>query len=348
MKIHLLLTNPNFVDSLGRDNCNEPWVRFKNHFEAAGHEVSVIIDDKIFETDTIVYIDSHFLFRNFFDLLYKYFYFLIKNRIVIKYLSFLNSKKTKSKSILVLLEPESVVPNNFDPKYRQYFKNVFSWNKKIINDLTYFVQSPFTSIIPKVKSVPFNSKKLIVDISGNKFSNHNLELYSYRRELISYLNDNYSNEFDLFGTNWNKKYVKSKHFFQYLFNYKFLNTYRGFADDKFTTISNYRFCVCIENMKNINDYISQRLFDILHSKSIPLIYGANNIESYLPSDCYIDLRIYENDFKKLIDRLISFGEKEHESYLKNISKFLKSEKAKIFYSENFINKISSKIIQSNK
>lgn len=346
MKIHLLLTNPEFVDSLGRDNCNEPWVRFKNQLESEGHKVNTIIDDKIYDSDIIVYIDSHFLFRNVFDKLFKYFYFFVKNKKILKYLKFLNAKTTKAKSILLLLEPESVIDNNFDIKYRQYFKKVFSWNKKIINDLTFFIQSPYTSVTPNIKPIPFNSKKLIVDISGNKFSNHSLELYSYRRAFISYLNDNYSDDFDLFGTNWNKKFVKSKHFFHYLYNYRFLKTYRGFADDKFITISKYKFCICIENMKNIDDYISQRLFDILHSKSVPLVYGASNIESYLPNDCYIDLRKYENNFKKLLDRLISFDENEYESYLKNISKFLKSEEAKIFYSKNFVQKISNYIIQS--
>ena len=243
MKIHLLLTNPKFTDSLGRDNCNEPWVRFKNHFENLGHELNTVIDEKIYDSDLIIYIDSHFLFRNIFDKLFKYFYFFIKNRSILRYLSFLNSKKTKKKSYLILLEPESVINNNFDFKYRQNFKYIFSWNKRIIKNSSFFIQSPYTTIIPKIKPIPFKSKKLIVDISGNKFSDHSLELYSYRRELISFLNHNFSNEFDLYGTKWNRKFVRSKHFFHYFLNYKFLNTYKGFAENKFNTISNFKFCI---------------------------------------------------------------------------------------------------------
>ena len=39
MKIHLLLTNPSFFNDLGRDNCNEVWIKLKNTLEKNGSQL---------------------------------------------------------------------------------------------------------------------------------------------------------------------------------------------------------------------------------------------------------------------------------------------------------------------
>ena len=183
----------------------------------------------------------------------------------------------------------------------------------------------------------------MVDISGNKFSDHKDELYSFRRELVSFFDNEISKDFDLFGNLWNKKIVKSKFFFNYLFKYKKIKSYKGYCDSKFQTISKYKFCLCIENMGNINDYISQRLFDILHSNCVPIYLGASNIENYIPKNCFIDLRDYNNNFSELLYKLKSIDEIDYQSYLDSIKVFLNSEKEKLFSSIYIANTITNKL-----
>lgn len=343
MRIHILLTNPSFFTDLGRDNCNEVWIKLKNTLEKNGFSVTFGFNDNLIKCDKLIYLDSIYLYRNIYDFFLKYFYFLIKNPDVIKYLSYLNKNTTINKSAILLLEPPSILKNNINKKYYKDFRYVFSWNKDVIKSNEYFIQSPCTSIFPKLKKRNFKDKKLLVDISANKFSNHKDELYSYRRELVSYLDNEIPKDFDLFGSLWNKKIVKSKFFFNYLFKYKKIKSYKGYCDSKFQTISKYKFCLCIENMWNINDYISQRLFDILHSNCVPIYLGASNIENYIPKKCFIDLRDFNNNFSKLLDKLISINEIDYQSYLDSIKVFLNSNQAKLFYSNYFANTITNKL-----
>ena len=62
--------------------------------------------------------------------------------------------------------------------------------------------------------------------------------------------------FDLFGVHWDKC-----HF----------NCYKGYAPSK-ATLKNYKFCICFENITNVNGYISEKIFDCLQYGCVPIYW----------------------------------------------------------------------------
>ena len=102
-----------------------------------------------------------------------------------------------------------------------------------------------------------------------------------------------------------------------------MSVYKGLAQDKLETISNYKFNFCYENTKNFNGYISEKIFDSFKTGSIPIYYGTNDIEKYVPKNLFIDAK----EFSKL-DELrnycnsLSLGEINIK--LKEIKKFLRN------------------------
>jgi len=63
----------------------------------------------------------------------------------------------------------------------------------------------------------------------------------------------------------------------------------------------YKFIICIENSKT-NGYITEKIFNVFLSKSIPIYDGAPNILNYINQESFI---IYDNLFIKKINMLLN-------------------------------------------
>ena len=59
----------------------------------------------------------------------------------------------------------------------------------------------------------------------------------------------------------------------------------------------YVFSVCFENAKGFPGLITEKIFHCFNAGSIPIYFGASNIEKHIPEDCFIN---YEN-FKSIKD-----------------------------------------------
>ena len=90
-----------------------------------------------------------------------------------------------------------------------------------------------------------------------------------------------------------------------------------------------------ENTKNINGYITEKIFDSFHAGCIPIYLGADNITNYIPQNCFIDKRMFKS-YNELYVFLKTMTKHEYLTYLQNIKEFLNSDKAKLFTGENLI------------
>ncbi len=72
----------------------------------------------------------------------------------------------------------------------------------------------------------------------------------------------------------------------------------------------------------------------LISKSVPIYIGANNIENYIPKNCFIAKNDFK-DYKELYEFLKNISEKEYQEYINNIENFLDSDKFLYFNPINF-------------
>lgn len=129
----------------------------------------------------------------------------------------------------------------------------------------------------------------IVVINGNHMPrSFSGELYSKRIEAMASLaKDGFV---DLYGRGWEKWWSPESMWPAYWKNRRtLLSIHRGSCRSKIETLSQYRFCLCFENMA-MQGYVTEKIFDCLYAGTIPLYLGAKDIENLIPSDAYVDCR----------------------------------------------------------
>jgi len=251
--------------------------------------------------------------------------------------------KNHDNLILLLMEPESVIPENFFLKFHKNFKYIFTWNDELIDNKKYFKipAVPQPHDYPDIPTINFKDKKLLINISSNKFSKHKDELYSERLRTIRYFENSQPNEFDLYGQNWNTR-IKGKFFYKI----KYFKSYKGIVKNKWEVIPKYKFGIAYENIKNCSGYITEKIFDIMRCKSIPIYWGAKNIDQYINNDLFIDRRNFSTN-SELEKYLISMNESEYNKRLNAINNYLKSDGFSFFKNDNFCKILLSPIIRND-
>lgn len=250
-------------------------------------------------------------------------------RIDYTFLRLFMRKYPLAKRVLFPWEPEVVSKGhsieNLE-KLAKYFDYVLTWNDDLIDDKKFFKINyahhlvAYSSRIPSMSE--FLNRKLLVQVSSNKVSNHPFELYSLRKKFNYLAEERLGNDFSYYGSRWSTK----------------SSSFNGIAQDKTKTISQFKFSLCLENMKSVNGYITEKIFDCFTSGVVPIYYGASNITNYIPKECFIDLRDFENT-NELFAYLVSMDYKEWKKYLIEAKEFLSSEKTHQFSVDYTVEKI---------
>jgi len=163
--------------------------------------------------------------------------------------------------------------------------------------------------------------------TNKKPRSHHKGLYSERIKAVKFFSR--TNEIDLYGFGWDKR-----PFFPYWFYKSALQkVYKGSVESKYQTLSKYNFAMCFENMI-MRGYITEKIFDCFFAGTIPVYWGAFDIEKYVLKECFIDVREFKN-YGELRAFLKSLTKSEIESYRENARKYLSSEQYKPFTKEYF-------------
>jgi len=112
---------------------------------------------------------------------------------------------------------------------------------------------------------------------------------------------------------------------------------------KFEIISKYKFNIAFEGQL-FNGRITEKVFQAMICGSIPIYLGPDNIDDYIPSDCYVDFR--DKNFEKLYKTIVEMSEEEINQYKDRIKNFLYSIKGDIF-SSVILAKVIEKIIRTH-
>jgi len=254
----------------------------------------------------------------------------------------------KNKSYLIALESPHFDPAAIATKNHGHFQKIFTNNDDLIDNKKYFKVN-YAYDIPKLIPKQFKTKKLCCVLAGNKSAHHPNELYTKRVAIIRWFEDHHPRDLDLYGIGWD----------QYRFGHSFIGrilnkpkifrkkklfpSYRGIASNKFILMQNYKFSICYENIQGQNGYITEKIFDCFFAGCVPVYWGAKNIGSHIPHDCFIDKRNFKS-FEDLYLFMNSMSSNEYLSYLKRIEIFLNSEAVKpfsaAFFAETIIREIN--------
>ncbi len=194
----------------------------------------------------------------------------------------------------------------------------------IYSEINYFNRF-YKNIEPSIY-IPFENKKFCLFVSNNSYNE------KYKNKIKNFLNSIYEcDSLDIY-----KSELGSASCFHSI---EFLNV-----------LNKYKFIFVCEN--SITDgYITEKIFNCFFSRTIPIYFGAKNIEYYFNSNTFINMNEFDNNsdsIKKNIEILMNNKDKYNEIInSEKINKNYDNENYKIKL-ENFINKLLNvKIEQFN-
>lgn len=224
------------------------------------------------------------------------------------------SRLPKEKLVLFMWEPKTVLRRMYLPRVQDWFSKIYTWDDSLVDGKRYF-KFYYPVLKAMHRDIPsFEQKKFCTLVATDLQSKYENELYSERKKAIRFFEQIGEEGFEFFGRRWNPAEYSS---------------YRGSVTDKIETIKQYRFSICYENTHRVPGYITEKIFDCFAAGTIPIYWGASNIEKYIPTDCFIDRRAFST-MEELYMFLKGMDQDTYEGYLERIRAFLRSEVAQRF------------------
>jgi len=272
-------------------------------------------------------------------------------------------RNLKKDLYLICYESEIISPHNWRKNNHKYFKKIFTWSDKWVDNKKY-IKFYWPNRVPENFDFSLKKKdKFCALIAGNKFNYDRRELYSERNKAILWFEKKHSDEFDLYGVGWEEgiwkpflhPYLRSKIFHlinritdklkisRRLFKKQF-KSYKGKVESKRETYSKYKFAICYENAKNIYGYITEKIFDCFFAGCIPIYLGAPDVAKFIPKNTFIDKKHFKT-YKELYKFLKNMENEVYLQYLENIKVFLKSDKMFYFSDVNFVDTLTKNILK---
>jgi hypothetical protein len=218
-----------------------------------------------------------------------------------------NSKLLGKFNVLILHEPESVIPIQYKTKVLKKFQLVLPmgiWrSRNLLLDNWILHPRSWSAEDNLIQTIEDTRNRNLVMVNGNKFSANKKSLYGLRRKLSKNL---FKLEvgFDLYGQNWQmsktkelkeriwaiRKEISAFNFPSFKeafseFTYRYPG-YKGPVDDKYNLLTKYKFALIIENEA---DYITEKIFDAIYSKCVPLYIGPDLKELKDLNNCIVHI-----------------------------------------------------------
>jgi len=120
--------------------------------------------------------------------------------------------------------------------------------------------------------------------------------------------------------------------------------YRGSVPSKLDTLAEYKFALCFENV-TMNGWITEKIFDCFVSGTVPIYWGAPDVERYVPQSCFIDMRQFSG-YGELRGYLKSLKGDEIQQYRQNARDYLASEQFRPF-TKQYFTELVAKIVEED-
>ena len=324
---------------------------FKERLRARGYEFVFSSETGIKKSDYILFLEvkslnniwsvlPHLGFTAAIKYLIKFFLFQLKPDKPFNYNIYAKCKKNKSldRTLLLILEGKIDAIENHSNSLKQLCNYVFTWNDDLVDNRNIIkINWPLPVEWAHFNIVPFNKKKLLTNISTNKYSSDKIEIYTTRRESIQYFENRFGSQFDLYGIGWNEPQNIMQRLGIMRNTFK---SYKGKVVSKAETFSKYKFALIFENAC-VTSWITEKIFDCLRSDCIPIYFGAPNIQDYVPADLYIDKRNFRDD-KELADFLVDMKEDTYNQYRAKVATYLNSSE----FTKHFSTSLADTIINT--
>ena len=244
------------------------------------------------------------------------------------------------------------------------FKRIFSWSDSPsleryvggpLRCLPFLWPQSFSDVHEAIWSQ--TERKFLVIITAHKLPrDYWHELYTERLRAIAFYSR--TDEIDLYGPGWDGPPFRmrigwmpgtAQRAFRALeqqWNRVHLDpllaaarrVYRGVAASKSATLGQYTFCLCFENQL-LKGWISEKIFDCFYAGTVPIYWGATDIEAHIPPACFIDMRRFAG-YPELTSFLKSLRPEDIQRYRDNARAFLRSPQFLPFSTDAFIERFA--------
>ncbi|MBZ0302424.1 MAG: hypothetical protein K8J31_21940 [Anaerolineae bacterium] len=242
---------------------------------------------------------------------------------------------------------------------QHYFNRIFTWSDS--PSLERFVGGPlrcetyhwpqaYEQIHENIWSQ--TDRQFLVMINSNKLPRvYWQELYTERLKAVDFFSR--TGDIDLYGIGWEKPssrvgktwepWTLRRLRYQWVEQWQKFRpdpllvaarrVYKGMIPSKAETLGQYTFAICFENMI-INGWITEKIFDCFFAGTVPIYWGAPNIQEMIPKDCFIDMRDFSG-YAQLRDYLKALSSDAIQEYRENARDYLRSPQFQLFSKKTF-------------
>lgn len=256
----------------------------------------------------------------------------------------------------ILSECGLIHPPNVDLRRLKRYRRVFTWNPELVESgLATKIQLAHPLGSGCVDGYASRSL-LIALIAANKslpLLRPRFDLYRERVRTIRWFERHAPNDFALYGPGWNKsprlptRVGGAVHRIEALLPWRpcWFPSWRGVVNTKREVLERARFSIVYENVRGLQGYITEKIFDAFCAGNVPVYWGAEDITDYIPPECFVDRRKF-SDHKELHEYLRGMPEKRYLEYQRAIVDFLASKAAQAFSIPRFVSVIVTEVLAS--
>lgn len=256
----------------------------------------------------------------------------------------------------ILTECPLIHPPNGDRRLLRQYRRIFTWMPELVEaGLATKIQLAHPLGEGAVDGYA-TRPQLLVLIAANKALpvwRPDMDLYRARLGAIRWFERYAPQDFALYGQGWDlsprlpTRLGGALHRIERRLPWRlrWFPSWRGALAEKRPVLERARFSLVYENVRGLRGYITEKIFDAFCAGNVPIYWGAEDIEDYIPPSCFIDRRKFCN-YSELYDYLRSMPESEFLNYQMAIRDFLASDQAQVFSVRCFAETIATEVYAS--
>lgn len=227
------------------------------------------------------------------------------------------------KKVLLLYETPMRKPYWFDKRNHAHFDAVITYNRHLVDGERYFPFSlPVGQPTEELPDLPFAERKTALLLQTNYyrgifnsprpwniltqfrdwkaqglkwtfaeyFRNAKASNTALRRIIARTGETRHPGLLDVAGNNWNG--LAHGWFRRFFPDRPYSNWIGPYQGNKLALMGQYRFCIATENYISDEYYISEKLIDAFHAKTVPVYFGDSHAAALFGADALIDGRQY--------------------------------------------------------
>ena len=222
-----------------------------------------------------------------------------------------------------LMESPLSLTQPLEKKQQQKFDLILTYRKDLVDNKKSFFVRIFTRIGNIKNEYWHESKSILVSQIASYASEYASDSsYNERQTAAKWFLQNAPLDFKFYGNGWQKIKANLSKKDQVMFDAR----YGGYVLDKLKAVSKSKFVLAYENAIQ-TDYVTEKIYDVLQAGSVPIYWGAPNIDQYVPKNCFIN----KNDFKsyeELYAFLKNMNDETYETYRQCAYHFIQQKQLK--------------------